>query len=161
MSVVHSFLVVLAALVLGLSFAVPVEDVPETLYDESETLPYESTPPFSIVQQESALAPRLEFPPSSSAKLNAKCPPSRRSAKRIPSAIQSSSSITRFAVKDSTTPNALHVQPQACVAQGSVTSSNRTPMPFSASAPVWTGRTSVVPRPGLAMTARLWSGTGP
>lgn len=80
MSVVHSFLVVLAALVLGLSFAVPVEDVPETLYDESETLPYESTPPFSIVQQESALAPRLEFPPQFQRQAKRKMPaqPSER-----------------------------------------------------------------------------------
>lgn len=116
MRVLRTALVLLAAFALSLSFAVPVEDVPETSYDESEALPYESTPPFSIMEQESVLAPRLEFPPSSSAKLNAKCSPSRRSAKRIPSAIQSSSSVTRFAVKDSTIPNTLLVQPQACVA---------------------------------------------
>jgi len=29
---------------LSLSFAVPTEDVPETAYDESESLPYEMTP---------------------------------------------------------------------------------------------------------------------
>jgi hypothetical protein len=31
------------------SLAVPAEDVPETAYDESEGLPYEGTPLFSIV----------------------------------------------------------------------------------------------------------------
>jgi len=35
-------------LVFGVSLAVPAEDVPETSYDESETLPYEGTPLFSI-----------------------------------------------------------------------------------------------------------------
>ena len=48
-------LVVLAASGLFLSFAVPSEDLPETLYDESEALPYEGTPPFSIIEEESAL----------------------------------------------------------------------------------------------------------
>ena len=33
----------------GVSLAVPAEDVPETAYDESEALPYEGTPLFSIV----------------------------------------------------------------------------------------------------------------
>jgi len=42
-------LVVLAvALVFGLSFALPAEDIPETPYDESETLPYECTPVFAF-----------------------------------------------------------------------------------------------------------------
>jgi hypothetical protein len=54
MSKLRCVLVVLAALALGLSFAVPVEDVPETPYDESEALPYESTPVFSIMLRESA-----------------------------------------------------------------------------------------------------------
>jgi hypothetical protein len=36
-------------LTFGLSLAVPAEDVPETSFDESESLPYESTPLFSIV----------------------------------------------------------------------------------------------------------------
>lgn len=49
----HSALVLLVAFVLGLSFAVPAEDVPETPYDESEALPYEITPLFSIVLQHS------------------------------------------------------------------------------------------------------------
>lgn len=46
----RSALVLLLLLLLGLgvSLAVPVEDVPETPYDESETLPYENTPVFSI-----------------------------------------------------------------------------------------------------------------
>jgi hypothetical protein len=54
MSRLRCVLVVLAAFALSLSFAVPAEDVPETPYDESEALPYESTPPFSVMLQESA-----------------------------------------------------------------------------------------------------------
>jgi hypothetical protein len=34
-------------LVMGLPLAVPAEDLPETAYDESETLPYEATPQIS------------------------------------------------------------------------------------------------------------------
>jgi hypothetical protein len=56
MSKLRCILVVLAALALSLSFAVPVEDDPETPYDESEALPYESTPVFSIMLEESARA---------------------------------------------------------------------------------------------------------
>jgi len=52
----RSLLVVLAALALCMSFAVPREDVPETPYDESEAMPYESGPVFSIMVQESARA---------------------------------------------------------------------------------------------------------
>jgi|SRR5208283_1793218 len=33
----------------GVSLVVPAEDVPETPYDESEALPYEGTPLFSLV----------------------------------------------------------------------------------------------------------------
>jgi hypothetical protein len=44
-----SILVVFVLLAFGLSLAVPAEDVPETGYDESEALPYESTPLSSIV----------------------------------------------------------------------------------------------------------------
>lgn len=40
----------------GVFLAVPAEDVPETAYDESQSLPYESTPLFSIMLQESARA---------------------------------------------------------------------------------------------------------
>jgi hypothetical protein len=56
MSKLRCVLVVLAALAVSLSFAVPVEDDPETPYDESESLPCESTPVFSSVLQESARA---------------------------------------------------------------------------------------------------------
>jgi len=63
MRFLRSALVLLAAFALSLSFAVPIEDVPETSYNESEALPYEGTPPFSIMQQESALASRLESSP--------------------------------------------------------------------------------------------------
>jgi hypothetical protein len=34
-------------LILGLSLGVPAQDVPETTYDESESLPYEGTPSIS------------------------------------------------------------------------------------------------------------------
>ena len=36
------------AIVLGLFLAVPVEDIPETAFDESETPAYEGTPLFAI-----------------------------------------------------------------------------------------------------------------
>ena len=41
-------LVLFVLLVFSLSLAVPAEDVPETPYDESEGLPYQSIPLFSI-----------------------------------------------------------------------------------------------------------------
>jgi hypothetical protein len=44
-----SILVIFVLLGFGTSLAVPAEDVPETAYDESEALPYEGTPLFSIV----------------------------------------------------------------------------------------------------------------
>jgi hypothetical protein len=59
MSKLRCILVVMAALALSLSFAVPVEDDPETPYDESEALPYESNPVFSIMLEESARAVQL------------------------------------------------------------------------------------------------------
>jgi len=43
MRVLSIGLVLLATFVLSVSFAVPAEDVPETPYDESESLPYEIT----------------------------------------------------------------------------------------------------------------------
>lgn len=43
----RSALVLLLLLGFGVSLIVPAEDVPETAYDESETLPCESTPLFS------------------------------------------------------------------------------------------------------------------
>ena len=42
-------LILFVLLGFGVSLAVPAEDVPETAYDESEALPYEGTPLFSIV----------------------------------------------------------------------------------------------------------------
>ena len=47
-----SILVLFVLLGFGLSLGVPAEDVPETAYDESEALPYESTPLFSIAVSE-------------------------------------------------------------------------------------------------------------
>ena len=44
----RSVLVLLIALVLGVFFAIPAADLPETAYDESESLPYEGTPVVSI-----------------------------------------------------------------------------------------------------------------
>jgi hypothetical protein len=43
----HTF-VVFVFLSLCLSVAIPAQDVPETPYDESEALPYEASPLFSI-----------------------------------------------------------------------------------------------------------------
>jgi hypothetical protein len=42
-----SVLIICVLLAFGASLAVPAEDVPETAYDESESLPYEGTPLFS------------------------------------------------------------------------------------------------------------------
>jgi hypothetical protein len=44
-----SILVLCLLLGFASSPAIPAEDVPETAYDESEGLPYEGTPPFSIM----------------------------------------------------------------------------------------------------------------
>ena len=41
-------IVFLMILALGLPLGFPAEDIPETAYDESEALPYEGTPLFSI-----------------------------------------------------------------------------------------------------------------
>ncbi len=62
MRVLSSALVLLATFALSLSFAVPAEDVSETRYDESESLPYEITPPLSgdLVQES---APALQVVP--------------------------------------------------------------------------------------------------
>jgi hypothetical protein len=63
--VAHSILVALAALALSSSFTVPVEGLPETAYDESEAVPYESISFFSITQRRSIPVPhsalRAEF----------------------------------------------------------------------------------------------------
>jgi hypothetical protein len=45
----RSVFVLLLLLVFGVSLAIPAEDVPETAYDESEAMPYEGTPLFSMV----------------------------------------------------------------------------------------------------------------
>ena len=45
-----SILLLCVLLGFGVSLAVPAEDVPETAYDESEALPYEGTPVFSIAR---------------------------------------------------------------------------------------------------------------
>lgn len=61
MTWLRSMLVLFVALVLSVSFAVPAEDVPETAYDESESLPWESTPVVSLATPEiSAKAPMVE-----------------------------------------------------------------------------------------------------
>ena len=52
-------LLLLGALVCGLSLALPAADLPETRYDESEQLPYDSIPLFSSeVVQEPSRAPQ-------------------------------------------------------------------------------------------------------
>ena len=50
----RSLLVLLVALAFSVSFAVPVADDPETSYDESESLPYESSPVISPAEPEAA-----------------------------------------------------------------------------------------------------------
>jgi len=67
-----SILVLFMLLTFGVSLAVPAKDVPETVYDESEALPYEGTPVFSSVMPlgaarttqavPSSLHPRLGAP---------------------------------------------------------------------------------------------------
>ncbi len=41
-------IIFLMILTLGISLALPAEDIPETVYDESEAPPYEDSPLFSI-----------------------------------------------------------------------------------------------------------------
>ncbi len=70
MRVFRSTLVLFSILVMGLSLAVPADDLPETAYDDSESQPYEMTPLLSaqVVQEPvSALqvvssAPSVLFP---------------------------------------------------------------------------------------------------
>ena len=58
----RSVLVILFILCFGVSVAVPAEDVPETAYDESETLPYEGTPQFLfLAPQASARMAKAEL----------------------------------------------------------------------------------------------------
>lgn len=61
MRVFRSALVVFGIFAVSLYVVIPAEDVPETTYDESEALPYEGTPPFSIMGEESALVPKSTF----------------------------------------------------------------------------------------------------
>ena len=46
---IHAIVVLTALLPFGLSFAIPVEDLPETRYDESEPVPSETTPQISTI----------------------------------------------------------------------------------------------------------------
>ena len=56
----RSALILLATFTLISFFTVPAEDLPETAYDESESLPYEMTPLLSgNIVQESAPAPQI------------------------------------------------------------------------------------------------------
>ena len=58
----HLVLVLLALLGLCASLGFPAEDVLDTTYDESEALPYESTPLYSVVvAQPSARITKGEF----------------------------------------------------------------------------------------------------
>lgn len=52
------FFVILA---LGVSLAVPAEDLPETAFDESETPPYDTTPSFFQVYGSNCLLVRLRL----------------------------------------------------------------------------------------------------
>jgi len=58
----RSVLILLVALLLGVSFAVPMEDDPQTPYDESESLPYEGGAAVSIAEPEAA-APGVQARP--------------------------------------------------------------------------------------------------
>jgi hypothetical protein len=72
-------LILFVLLGFGLSLPVPAEDVPETAYDESEPLPYESTPPVSIVVRLGAARTTHVVPNSLHHKLVAPAPfPSAR-----------------------------------------------------------------------------------
>ena len=67
MTKLRSALVLLVALVVGFTLAVPAEDVPETAYDECDSLPYESTPVFSVAipdpfAEEPAVRPPVSLP---------------------------------------------------------------------------------------------------
>jgi hypothetical protein len=58
-----SVLIIFVLLALGVSLAVPAEDIPETAYDESEALPFEGVPLFSIPLPR--VAARTQMPLSS------------------------------------------------------------------------------------------------
>jgi len=66
-----SILALILLLALGAYVAVPAEDVPETPYDESEGLPYESAPLFSgVVPQTSARMATAELSSDSLPRFN-------------------------------------------------------------------------------------------
>jgi hypothetical protein len=67
MRALHSALVLLATFALSVSFAVSAEDLPETAYDESESLPYEMTLPLSgdLVQESAPTLQVVLIAPSS------------------------------------------------------------------------------------------------
>jgi hypothetical protein len=75
-----SILVFCVLLGFGVCLAVPAEDVPETAYDESEGLPYEGTPLFSIVVPLVAARTTQAVPSSSHPRLGA---PSLFAAARV------------------------------------------------------------------------------
>jgi len=58
----RSALLFFVLLVLGLSIAVPAEDLPETAYDESEGLPYEGAPIISDVMPSATASPTQATP---------------------------------------------------------------------------------------------------
>ena len=58
----RSVFILFVLLAFGVSLAVPAQDIPETLYDESEALPFESTPRFSgVVHQAPAWIAKAEL----------------------------------------------------------------------------------------------------
>jgi hypothetical protein len=72
----RSFFILILFVLLGfsLSLTVPAEDVPETVYDESEGLPYEGTPLFSIVAPLAAARTTQALPNSLHPRLGAPSP---------------------------------------------------------------------------------------
>ena len=69
-----SILILFVLLGFGMPLAVPAEDVPETSYDESEGLPYEGTPLFSVVVPLVAARTTQAVPSSLHLKLDAPSP---------------------------------------------------------------------------------------
>jgi hypothetical protein len=53
-------LLLVGSLAFGLSSVIHAKDVPETLYDKSEDLPYESTPVFEVEKPQEATWPAQE-----------------------------------------------------------------------------------------------------
>jgi len=79
----RSMLVLLVALVLSVSFAVSAEDLPETAYDESESLPCESTAVVSIAAPETVgEAPAVRAGPSQLLRIPLRRLEVRRSGRR-------------------------------------------------------------------------------